>query len=80
MAKETTRNISIKEAKQNFSKALEMADPNGRILLMENNKPKYMLINLDVSPEIDMTDDEKIDFVARRVLKKYKAAFEELAK
>jgi len=27
-----------------------------------------------------MTDDEKIDFVAARILKKYKPAFEELAK
>lgn len=34
----------------------------------------------DNSPIIDMTDDEKIDFVAQRILKKYKAAFEELAK
>ena len=30
--------------------------------------------------EIEMTDDEKIDFVAARVLKKYHKAFEELAK
>ena len=29
---------------------------------------------------IEMTDDEKIDFVAARILKKYHAAFEELAK
>ena len=28
---------------------------------------------------IEMTDDEKIDFVAARILKKYKAAFLELA-
>ena len=39
-----------------------------------------MLVNLEVSPEIEMTDDEKIDFVASRILKKYRPAFEELAK
>jgi hypothetical protein len=27
-----------------------------------------------------MTDDEKIDFIAARVLKQYRRAFEELAK
>lgn len=32
------------------------------------------------SADIDMTDDEKIDFVARRILREHKAAFEELAK
>ena len=29
---------------------------------------------------VEMTDDEKIDFVAARVLKQYRRAFEELAK
>ncbi|MCR5731339.1 MAG: hypothetical protein K6G51_00120 [Sphaerochaetaceae bacterium] len=37
------------------------------------NKPKE-------SPVLDMTDDEKIDFVAARILKRYHKAFEELAK
>ena len=39
-----------------------------------------MLIDLENSPIIDMSDDEKIDFVAARILKKYKPAFLELAK
>ena len=29
---------------------------------------------------IEMTDDEKIDFVAQRIMREHKAAFEELAK
>lgn len=32
------------------------------------------------SPEIDLTDDERIDIAAAHVLSKYKTAFEELAK
>jgi antitoxin Phd len=39
-----------------------------------------MLIDLENSPIIEMTDDEKIDFVAARILKLYRPAFEELAK
>lgn len=39
-----------------------------------------MLIDLENSPIIDMSDDEKIDFVAARILKKYKPAFWELAR
>jgi antitoxin Phd len=39
-----------------------------------------MLIDLENSPMIEMTEDEKIDFVAARILKKYKPAFLELAK
>ena len=72
--------ISVTEANQNFSKAMHKADQKGTVIILKRNKPKYMLINLDESPIIEMTDDEKIDFVAARILKKYHAAFEELAK
>jgi antitoxin Phd len=37
-------------------------------------------VDIDKDTSIDMTDDEKIDFVAARILKLYRPAFEELAK
>ncbi len=43
-------------------------------------KPRYILMNIEESPIIEMTDDEKIDFVAARILREHKAAFLELAK
>ena len=72
--------ISITSVNQNFSAATKLADKRGRAIIFKNNKPKYMLLNLDQSPVIEMTDDEKIEFVASRILRKYKAAFQELAK
>ena len=72
--------ISVTEANQNFSVAMHKADLKGRVVIFKRNRPKYMLVNLEESPVIDMTDDEKIDFVAARILKKYHRAFEELAK
>ena len=57
-----------------------IADKNGQAIIFKNNKPKYVLYDIENSPIIDMTDDEKIDFVAARILKKYKMAFLELAK
>lgn len=72
--------ISITSVNQNFSLATKLADKRGRAIIFKNNKPKYMLLNLDESPIIEMTDDEKIEFVASRILKKYKVAFQELAK
>lgn len=39
-----------------------------------------MLIDLETSPVLDLTEDEKIDVVAERILKRFKPAFEELAK
>lgn len=49
-------------------------------MIFKNNKPKYMLAGSDRGLMIDMTDDEKIDVVAARILRKYKSAFMELAK
>ena len=72
--------VSVTEANQNFSRVTRIAEKNGSAVIFKNNRPKYMLIDLENSPIIDMSDDEKIDFVAARILKKYKPAFLELAK
>ena len=80
MTIDTKTIVSVTEANQNFSRVTRIAEKNGQAAIFKNNKPKYMLVDLDVSPMIDMTDDEKIDVVAARILKKYKPAFMELAK
>ena len=72
--------VSVTEANQNFSRVTRIAKKKGSAVIFKNNRPKYMLIDLENSPIIDMSDDEKIDFVAARILKKYKPAFLELAK
>ena len=72
--------VSISEANQNFSKVARMADRVGEVYIFKNNKPKYKLVDIETDAQIEMTDDEKIDFVAARILKLYRPAFEELAK
>ena len=57
-----------------------IADANGQAVIFKNNKPKYLLIDMESTPYFEMTDDEKIDVIAKRVLNKYRGAFEELAK
>lgn len=72
--------VSISEANQNFSRVARMADKQGEIYIFKNNKPKYKLVDIESSSNIEMSDDEKIEFVAARILKLYRPAFEELAK
>lgn len=76
----TSQIVSISEANQNFSRVAHEVDRMGSVVIFKNNKPKYKLIDIEQDTEIEMTDDEKIDFVAARILKKYHKAFEELAK
>ena len=72
--------VSMTEANQNFSRVVRIAEANGQSVVFKNNKPKFLLIDMERTPLLDMTDDEKIDVVAARIMKKYKPAFEELAK
>ena len=72
--------VSVTEANQNFSRVTRIAEANGQAVIFKNNRPKYMVIDLENSPMIELTDDEKIDIVAARILKRFKPAFEELAK
>ena len=76
----TKQIVSISEANQNFSKVARLVEKNGEVYIFKNNKPKYRLVDLENDTSIEMTDDEKIDFVAARILKQYRRAFEELAK
>ena len=80
MTIDTNTIVSVTEANQNFSRVTRIADRNGQAVIFKNNKPKYILYDIENSPIIEMSDDEKIDFVAARILKKYKPAFVELAK
>ena len=77
---DTNTIVSVTEANQNFSRVTRIAEKNGQAVIFKNNKPKYMVIDLEQSPYLDLTDDEKIDIVAARILKRFKPAFEELAK
>ena len=77
---DTNTIVSVTEANQNFSRVTRIAEKNGQAVIFKNNRPKYMVIDLENSPVLDLTDDEKIDIVAARILKRYKPAFEELAK
>ena len=80
MTIDTNSILSLSECADNFSRAVRIADKNGQAVIFQNDRPKYLLLDIDSSPIIEMTDDEKIDFVAARILRKYHRALEELAK
>lgn len=71
---------TMTEANQNFSKVAKAAESNGQAVIFKNNKPKYLLIDIDSNSYFDITDDEKIDVAAKRIMNRFKPAFEELAK
>ena len=73
-------NSNDNKTQHNFSRVAQIADKNGHVIILKNNKPKYILYDLDKNPIIDLTDDERIDIAAARILKKYLPALKKLAK
>lgn len=80
MTIDTNTITTMTEANQNFSKVARVAESNGQAVIFKNNKPKFLLIDMESNDYFELTDDEKIDIVAKRVLERYRGAFEELAK
>ncbi|MBO4407494.1 MAG: type II toxin-antitoxin system Phd/YefM family antitoxin [Clostridia bacterium] len=80
MTVDTSAIATATEANQNFSKVAKLAEKKGRVVVFKNNRPKLLIIDLDTEPQIEMTEDEKLEFVAARILREHKAVFEELAK
>lgn len=77
---DTNTIASMTEANQNFSRVARIADRYGEAVIFKNNRPKYRLVDLEQNDYLELTDDEKIDIVAKRLLNEYRPAFLELAK
>ena len=80
MTIDTNAIVTATEANQNFSRVARLAEQKGQVVIFKNNRPKLLVIDLDTEPQIEMTEDEKLDFVAARILREHRTAFEELAK
>ena len=73
--------VPISEADKDFSRVMYMADCYGRVVILKDNKPKYLLIDLDQETLIyDLTEEEKLEIASKRSMRQYKPAFEELSK
>ena len=71
--------VSITEANQNFSAVARKVDARGKVVVFRNTPPAYVIYSINEQPLV-LTDDEKIDIAAKRVLAKCRPALVELAK
>ena len=70
--------VKMSEANRNFSAVARFAREHGGAVIFKDSRPAFVLT--PVEHYFELTDDEKIDVVARRILNRYRSAFEELAK
>ena len=59
--------VSISEANKDFSRVIHLAESYGRVVLLRDNKPKYLLIDLEQEALIfDLTEEEKLGIATKR--------------
>jgi antitoxin Phd len=75
----TKQILTVSEANKNFSQATKLAEKVGTAVIFKNNSPRYLLVDINKETYLELTPDEKIDIVAKRILNKYRRAFEVLA-
>lgn len=73
--------FSVSAANQNFSVITRKVDKDGKAILLKNNKPKYVVLDINSAEVLfDLTEDEWFEIITKRILEKYLPAFKELAK
>jgi antitoxin Phd len=76
----TENMVSISEANQNFSKIAKIVDTDKSVVIMKNNRPKYILLDFEEFSKAANSEEEKLDAIADRILGDNIRAFKELAK
>ena len=77
---DTKNIISMTEANQNFSKVVRLVDDNGSAIIMKNNKPRYLIIDFDLSESLQEVSKETVSEISKKIIKQNRKAYEELAK
>ena len=72
--------VSITEANQNFSRVARLVDENGAAVILNNNTPRYVLIEFSQLESEQQASDEDVLAISRRLMAKNKEAYEVLTK
>lgn len=77
--------VPISDGNQNFSKVARTVDSEGTVVILKNNKPKYVLVEYDTLIKNEQGGTEvaervTVDDVANSVLSRHLDAFKELTK
>ena len=66
------------EANQNFSKVARLVDDNGSAIILKNNKPRYLIIDFEISESMQTASKKSVSEISKRLIKQNRKAYEEL--
>lgn len=72
--------VSLTEANQNFSKVAKLVDEKKAVVILKQNKPKYLIIEYDSILKIEEPEQNELEELSKKLMIKNLKAYEELAK
>ena len=72
--------VSISEANQNFSKVARLVDERGSAVILKNNVPRYLVIDLSKADEDIVASNEDVLSISKKLMAQNKEAYEGVAK
>lgn len=76
----TNNLVSISEANQNFSKVARLVDESGAVVILKNNVPRYLVVEFGHAEQEQLTPDEDVIALSKRLIAQNAQAYEVLAK
>ena len=72
--------ISMTEANQNFSKVVQLVDEKGTAVILKDNTPRYLVIDIRQLRHSETLPDADVLAVSRQLMEQNRAAYEALAR
>ena len=76
----TNNMVSMTEANQNFSKVVRLVDESGKVMILRNNRPRYMVMSSSEYDEMLAERRMLISAITDSVIAENMEALRELAK
>ena len=64
--------VSMTEANQNFSKVVKQVEENGCVVIFKNNKPKFVIIDIEAMHPSPAMSDDRLERAAKREISRAK--------
>ena len=80
MLVDTKTMVSITDANQNFSKVAKLVDEKGSVVILKNNTPRYLILDINKAEEASEASDDTVLDISNKLIAKNLEAYKVLAK
>ncbi len=77
---DTNTIVSMTEANQNFSLVTRIVDQYGTAVIFKNNKPRYRIVEIVDTEDIETASDEDVLAVSKKLLRRSSAVSKAIPK